>query len=213
MARWKATARKGAGGALAALLVAATGLLGLSAWAMAPYRPGLTHAVSTAGMLLRAPFAWRIVLGDSRVAFISGASDGVLLSGHGGATTGDLVRLAGLFCTLSEARLVVALGVNDAKPDEPGAAGAQQALRAMARSCPAERLTFAAVWPVEPHVAAQPGEFDPREVEAINRVIIGISEETGASYIPAPRLTGHTTDGVHLTDKASRAYLRQLSAH
>ena len=195
---------------MSGLLLASVTLLALAAWASAPFEHTQQNLGRTALVIARAPAAERIVIGDSRVA-MAPRIGGALFVGHAGATTSDLQRLAKLLCSVSDAPVVIALGVNDAIPVLVDVPATLDRLAAMRRSCADRPVRLAEIWPVDPSTPPLGGNFDLAVIGQINRGIRRLAEQTGAGLIPAPALSGHTVDGVHFTPALSERYARTLA--
>jgi hypothetical protein len=208
----KRALRRAVVGLLSVLLLASVALLALAAWVSAPFEHTQQNLGRTALVIARAPAAERIVIGDSRVAMAPRVG-GALFVGHAGATTSDLQRLAKVLCSVSDAPVVIALGVNDAIPalgvDVPATLAR---LAAMRRSCADRPVQLAEIWPVEPSRPPLGGNFDLAVIGQINRGIRRLADQTGAGLIPAPALLEHTVDGVHFTPALSERYARTLAA-
>jgi hypothetical protein len=182
----------------------------LAGWAHAPYPHAQPIPAQTAEYLLRAPFASRIVIGDSRVAWGRPAGDALFI-GYGGATFRQLERVTRVLCALSDAPVTIALGVNDAKPAELDEAASLASLDAMLAACAPDKVRLAQVWPSEPGVEPAGGDYD---LAAISRLNAAIAARAGAgvTVLPVPPLQGHTTDGVHFIDTVSARYMAVLAA-
>lgn len=193
------------------LVTAAAFLLAFSAWIILPFRPGLAEVLTTAETLLRAPFASTIVIGDSRVE-LAEEPDGALFAGYPSATSRDLVRLSGAVCALSSARITIALGINDTKPDELDLAATRDAFDRISDQCARPELRFAEVWPAEPDVEPAGDDYDLDAVAAITARLRALSAQGRAQLIAVPDLpNGFTHDGVHFTPEVSRDYARRLA--
>ena len=202
--------RRAVVGLLTVLLLASLALLALAAWASAPFEHTQQNLGRTALVIARAPAAERIVIGDSRVAMAPRVG-GALFVGHPGATTSDLKRLVKVLCTVSDAPVVIALGVNDAIPALVDVPATLSRLAAMRRSCAGRPVRLAQIWPVEPSTPPLGRNFDLATIGQINRGIRRLADQTGAGLIPAPALSGHTVDGVHFTPVLSERYARTLA--
>ncbi len=195
---------------MSALLLASVALLALAAWASAPFEHTQRNLGRTALVIARAPAAERIVIGDSRVAAAPPVG-GALFVGHAGATTSDLQRLVKVLCSVSDAPVVIALGVNDAIPALVDVPATLARLAAMRRSCAGRPVRLAEIWPVEPSTPPLGGNFDLAAIRQINQGIRRLADRTGAGLIPAPALSEHTVDGVHFTPALSERYARTLA--
>ena len=163
----------------------------------------------TVAHLLRAPFAPRVVIGDSRVAFLP-PRPGVLLVGYDGATMRDMEWLTGKLCRLSNAPVTFALGVNDARTRAHDLAGSLAAMERMVHACAPARITLAAAWPVEQ--GKRIADVDPAVVDQVNRELALLAERRALRLLPAPALApGATVDGVHFTPETSQRYSDMLS--
>lgn len=195
----------------AAVLAVALAAGGLAAWALAPCPVEPTISTRTAIRLLRAPFADRIVIGDSRVSWAK-PTNRALLVGYGSATFAHLERVTGLLCRLSDADIVIALGANDTKPSELNVPTSLASLERMLTNCAGNAVTLAEIWPTDPAAPPYGKYYDVAAIAEINAAINVLAAKHGASVIPAPALTGHTIDGVHFDPATSRAYIDTLAA-
>ncbi|MGB3165840.1 MAG: hypothetical protein WBA68_03595 [Alteraurantiacibacter sp.] len=183
----------------------------LGAWSIAPHPGPPVAKVRAAVHIAKAPFAERIVVGDSRIESAQ-PTDAALWVGYGSATFRDLERLAGVICSVSDAPVVVALGVNDAKADFVDVDASLAAARGMVESCGSGRTTFAGIWPPEPTGQPFGAFFDTDAVDLLDTGLAEMTARTGAGYFTAPGdLSGHTTDGVHFTPDVSARYLALLA--
>ncbi|WP_341713398.1 SGNH/GDSL hydrolase family protein [Erythrobacter sp.] len=194
------------------MLVICVGLLGtIAAWAIAPY-PGYRYSLlDTAGAFIRAPFADRIVLGDSRVRNAV-PTDDALFIGYNGATTRELERMASVLCSVSDAPLVFALGVNDSQPWAIDTQASLASVERVVEHCGPQRTYLMEIWAVEPDKETLGKFYDPDTIAKLSHDFAKLAEQTGAHWAPAPRLVGHTHDGVHFTPDVSRDYLAFLAA-
>lgn len=186
-------------------------LLGFSAWAISPFSLKPYHIIRTAELILKAPFARRLVIGDSRVSFAT-APEGSLFAGYGGATSRHLERVSGVLCAISGAQVTIALGINDTKPWEHDVDASRRALDGIAAACRRDALAISAIWPAE--AAMPPGgkAYDPAMTAALNAHLETLARRMDARFLPAPELpAGYTYDGVHFTDPVSRDYARRLA--
>ena len=186
-------------------------LLAFAAWAIAPFSLKPYHVFRTAELVLKAPFAERLVIGDSRVSFAK-APRGSLLAGYGGATSRDLERVSGILCTLSNAQVTIALGINDTTPWEHDEAASRSALGRIVTDCQRNDLWLAAIWPAEASKPPGGKAYDPVMTATLNAHLEALAQIAGARFLPAPRLeANYTYDGVHFTDPVSRDYARRLA--
>ena len=186
-------------------------LLGISAWATWPYSRDIGWSVTTFGHLLNAPFADRVVIGDSRVEWAM-PTEGSRFMGYGGATTRDLARLANVACSFGSAPVTIALGVNDTKPEEQDAEATQAAMNAILQDCAHRDLSVSAIWPVEPERFPEGDFYDSALIARYNAELRGLSERYGARFIDVPVLPDPLTwDGVHFEEKAMRLYAATLA--
>ena len=183
----------------------------LGAWSIAPYPGSPVAKVRAAAHIAKAPFAERIVIGDSRIEYAE-PTDAALWVGYGGATLRHLERLTGSICRVSDAPVVIALGVNDAKGGFVDVDASLAAALRMAESCGPERIAFAGVWP--PEVTREPfgRYFDKDIIAVLDAGLADIAANKGAGYLPVPDgLSRHTADGVHLKPEVSARYLAYLA--
>lgn len=195
----------------AVLLLAALSLFALASWSIAAY-PGPVQAQLRATQhIAQAPFATRIVLGDSRVAMAE--SDGeTLLIGFDGATFPQLERLIGLVCNVSGAPMTIALGVNDTIPALRDVQSTMASARRSIETCGAERVSIAGIWDPEPAIGPLGGYYDTATLAILNSQLEKLAMESGAAFLPAPQgITGHTFDGVHFTRDISSEYIAHLT--
>ena len=183
----------------------------LGAWSIAPYPGPPIAKFRAAAHIAKATLAEQIVIGDSRIEYAD-TTDAALWVGYSGATLRELERLAGVICTVSDAPVVVALGVNDTRPGFVDIDASLAAVEGMADSCGADRTTFAGIWPPEPSVGPLGEYYDMDAVSELDAGIASIASRTGAGYLPAPDdLSGHTFDGVHFPAEVSARYLAFLA--
>lgn len=186
-------------------------VLAFSAWIILPFRPGLAEVLTTAETLLRAPFAATTVIGDSRIE-LAAEPDGALFAGYPSATSRDLERLSGVVCAISSARVTIALGINDTKPDELDLAATRGAFDRIADQCARPDLRFAEVWPAEPDVEPAGANYDIQAVAEITAHLRELAAQGRVQLIAAPDLpSGFTHDGVHFVRGVSRDYARMLA--
>lgn len=192
-------------------LICLASLLAVSAWAIAPYSSRAHYVVETAGFLARAPFASRMVIGDSRIEYAS-APRGVLFVGYGSATSRDLSRVTRVLCRASGAQVTIALGINDTKPSEWDEAASRVAFAQMAKGCARKDLWLAQIWPAEQGVPPAGDDYLPDAAARLDTHIAELAQSAGAGWIPVPDLArGYTYDGVHFTGNVSRLYAQILS--
>ena len=196
------------GWAFVGLVVA---LLAFSAWAIAPFSQRPYHVLRTAELVLKTPFAERLVIGDSRVSFAE-TPQGSLFAGYGGATSRDLERVSGILCALGDGQVTIALGINDTKPWEQDEAASRRALRNIVTDCQRRDLSLSAIWPAEATMPPGGRAYDPAMTAALNAHIEALAKRARARFLPAPRLeTNYTYDGVHFTEPVSREYAQRLA--
>lgn len=192
------------------VVLLACGWIAFCAHLMAGYPLRGTGTVKTSSVLARAPFADQIIIGDSRVDWARPSGD-PLFAGYSSATAEDLAALTATICSVSGADIVIALGVNDTKANENGPDVALAALANMAEACSDNALSLAQIWPVEPAVEPSGWAFDTAQIAQINAGIADLAQRTGAQFIPAPAITGHTIDGVHFDAATAQAYIAALA--
>jgi hypothetical protein len=195
-------------GLAAGLLV----LMGVSAWLVAPAPTEPMISPRTALSLARAPFARRIIIGDSRVH--AAGLGAVLVTGYPGSTIGQMDRLTRTLCAISDAEIVFALGTNDAKTTMP-IAGPEASLAQLGRmvdACGADRVLVAEIWPGEHDKAPAGAEFDAALIAQLNSGIRAMTAAGRGQLIEAPRIAGHTVDGIHFTAPVAERYLDTLMA-
>ena len=198
-------------GAFLVLLLGLAGLLALSAWAIAPFSSRVYYAIETAQFIAKAPFASRLVIGDSRIEYAT-PPEGVMFVGYGSATSRHLARVTGVLCAISEAQVTIALGINDTKPSEWDEQASRTAFESMARACERDKLWFSAIWPAEPGVAPAGDDYLPRAADLLDKHIAEVAGDTGAGLIEVPELApGFTYDGVHFTHEVSARYAYELA--
>ena len=194
---------------LVAVTLAAT-LLALASWANAPLPQKSMHLTRTAAFILKAPFADAIIIGDSRV---QGAepTHRALLAGYNGATFPELERIAGLLCRLSDAPVVIALGVNDARVERRDIAASLASAERTVQACTADGVAVSAIWPTDPDTEPFGDYYDLDAFAAMDLGLAAIASEHGVPVIPHPEISGHTHDGVHFTPEVSRLYIDTLA--
>ena len=186
-------------------------LFAVSAWAIAPFSLAPHNVIRTAEVLVKAPFATRLVIGDSRVQFAT-APEGSLFAGYGGATSRHVARVSGLLCRISDAQVTVALGINDTKPYEHDEPASRAALGRIMRDCDRDRLNIAAIWPAEPGGGPGGNNYDPQMTAALNAYIAELAARRGTRPLPVPPLeAGFTYDGVHFIPAVSQDYAERLA--
>ena len=195
------------------IVVSAFAVIGIAAWATAPYSYNLKAISRTAISLAKAPFADRIVIGDSRIQFL-GARPEALMMGYSSAQTWQLVRIARLTCTLSDAPVTIATGVNDAKRRLPATRRHAQAVEVMAQACGDRPTNISEVWPTQPEVEPAGAAYDPVLIEMIDRQSRAVAARHGnVRILPVPKLPANwTTDGVHFTPEVDELYVQTLTA-
>lgn len=195
---------------LAAIAVLAA--LAGAGWLAAPtpMEPSLTPR--TLAILSRAPLASRIVIGDSRLDGMA-SGNGVVFAGYPGASIGDMTRMAHALCLLSDGEIVIALGTNDAKPDERRPAASLATLQRMIEQCGPERVWVSEVWLAEQHKLPTGPDFDAATIAALNRGIRDLTAKGKGRLIPQPALADHTYDGVHFSPATARRYQQILSTY
>lgn len=196
--------------AFLALSVVILGLFGLAGWAIAPFPAEFPVSARTAGWIAKAPFAGKIVIGDSRIEYAE-ATDEAMFVGYSGATIRELERMSRVLCAVSDAPVVMALGVNDTRPGYIDPAASIASLSRIVDSCGPERVHLAGIWPAEPEIEPLGPYYDMQEVERISTAMEELAAQSGAAFTPAPQLDGHTFDGVHFTADVSARYLSFLA--
>ncbi|MBX7495372.1 SGNH/GDSL hydrolase family protein [Qipengyuania sp. 6B39] len=186
-------------------------LLAISAWAIAPFSYAPYHVIRTAEVLVKAPFASRLVIGDSRVQFAT-PPEGSLFAGYGGATSRHVARVSGLLCRVSDAQVTIALGINDTKPYEHDEAASRAALASIMRACDREKLWIATIWPAEPGVEPGGDAYAPVMTARLNAFIAELAGRRDMTPLPVPALDpGFTYDGVHFVEPVSQDYAARLA--
>ena len=186
-------------------------LLAVSAWAIAPFSLAPHNVIRTAEVLVKAPFATRLVIGDSRVSFAT-APEGSLFAGYGGATSRQVARVSGLLCRISDAQVTIALGINDTKPFEHDERASRDALGRIMQDCEREKLWIATIWPAEPGVEPGGDAYDPQMTADLNAYIAELADSRGTEPLPVPTLEpGFTYDGVHFIPSVSQDYAERLA--
>lgn len=194
-----------------ALVLGAVFVLGLSAWIMSPSRLTLRNVLTTSETLLRAPFASSLVIGDSRVE-LAKEPDGALFAGIPSATGHDLARLARIACSVTDARVTVAAGINDTKPGERDLRRSRTAFEAIVENCRGRDLRIAEIWPAEPSVGPAGGNYDAEGAASLNDFLRKLAARKGIAFLTVPDLpAGYTIDGVHFSEPVSRDYARLLA--
>ncbi|MDP4575807.1 SGNH/GDSL hydrolase family protein [Qipengyuania sp. G39] len=186
-------------------------LLAFGAWAIAPFSLKPFYVIRTAELVLKAPFTERMVIGDSRVSFAE-APSGSLFAGYGGATSRDLERVSGILCTLSNAQVTIALGINDTKPWEHDEAGSRRAFGKIVANCQRDHLWLSAIWPAEASMPPGGKAYDPVMTATLNAHLEALAQRAGARFMSAPQMQpNYTYDGVHFTEPVSHDYARRLA--
>jgi hypothetical protein len=195
---------------LSRLAIPVLAVFAFAGWlvAPAPLEPTVTPRTVTA--LARAPFANRIVIGDSR-AYGAPSRGGVLFASYPGATIEDMARMTAALCLLSDAQVVIALGANDAKADMRRPAASLAALRQMIEDCGRERVWVSEVWPGEPAKLPSGPDFDAATIAALNHGIRQLTASGMGRLIPQPALADHTYDGIHFDEPTAARYERVLA--
>ncbi|MEZ5681908.1 MAG: SGNH/GDSL hydrolase family protein [Erythrobacter sp.] len=194
-----------------ALLAAPAALLAFSAWSIAPFSTSTYNILKTAIFILQAPKAERMVIGDSRVEFAT-PPRGVFFVGYGGGSSRQLERVSGVLCALGNAKVTIALGINDTKPTERNMPVSQAALEGIVDACDREDLWISAIWPAEAGVEPAGDDYDPGMTAALDAYIGELARRKGLGLIEVPPLQpGYTYDGVHFIDSVSREYARELA--
>ena len=195
------------------VVVSAFAMIGMAAWATAPYSFSPKAVSRTAVALAKAPFADRIVIGDSRIQFLGDRPE-ALMMGYSSAQTWQLVRIARLVCALSDAPVTIATGVNDAKRELPATRRHERAIEEMAEACGDRPTTISEVWPAQPEVEPAGTAYDPALIEVIDRQSrIVAARHVNVRLLPVPELPATwTTDGVHFTPEVDELYVRTLTA-
>ncbi|VVT19357.1 SGNH/GDSL hydrolase family protein [Erythrobacter sp. EC-HK427] len=195
---------------VAAALLVAVG--SLAAWAIAPFTITPTTTVRAAGQIVRAPFAERIIIGDSRIEFAEPVENALLI-GYAGATTREMERMVHLTCSLSDAPMVIALGINDTIPQMTDLAASQASIERAIAACGAERVAISGIWLPDPQVEPLGNIYDLETLARLDALLEQVALENGAAFVPAPAaLSGHTFDGAHFTPGVSRDYTATLLA-
>ena len=190
-------------------VAAAAGFVALGAWAIAPFSSESSFSPRTAVWLARAPFAERIVVGDSRVQNARTPASSMLV-GYGGATFTDLERMTRTLCSLSDAPITIALGVNDTKPGFADLEATRAAMDRMILECGADRMRFAQIWPTDPDVPSAGRDYDLEMIAMLNEYMLDLERDSGVAVLESPNLAGHTTDGVHFEPEVSKSYIELL---
>lgn len=196
-----------------ALTMAVGALLAAQAfawWVMAPFPYEPLLSIRTTARLALAPKAERIVIGDSRVEWARPTGEALFI-GYGSATLVHLERLTRTLCALSDAPVTIALGVNDAKPEEFDLAASLASAERMVEACKDDGVVLAGIWPVEPEVAPAGHLYDPAAIAALDEGLNAIGRREQIPVLAAPELTGHTIDGVHFTEAVAADYLHALA--
>lgn len=187
-------------------------LVAFSAWLVAPAPTEPVISPRTALALLRAPFAERIIIGDSRVH--PAGLGRVLVTGYPGSTIGQMDRLTRALCAISSADIVIALGANDAKTTMP-VPGAERSLRQLGEMvdvCGPDRVLVAQIWPGEHDKQPAGMEFDASMIARLNAGMAAMTGSGRGRLIAAPAITDHTSDGIHFTPPVAQHYLDVLIA-
>jgi hypothetical protein len=190
--------------------IAMLALLALSGWLVAPAPFEPTVSLRTVTTLVRAPFADRIVLGDSR-AYDAPARDGLVVAAYPGVTIGNMAQLARVLCWLSDGQIVIALGTNDAKTGLRRPAASLAAMRQMIEHCGPDRVWVSEIWPGEPARLPAGPEFDPATIAALNHGIRQLTASGMGRLIPQPANAAHTTDGIHFDGPTTARYHAMLA--
>ena len=195
------------------VVASAFAVIGIAAWATAPYSYNPKGVSRTAVALAKAPFADRIVIGDSRIQFLGDRPE-ALMMGYASAQTWQLVRIAKLACALGNAPVTIATGVNDAKRELPATASHAIAIEEMAQACGDRPTIISEVWPAQPEVEPAGTAYDPALIEVIDRQSRAVAARHGnVRILPVPDLPETwTTDGVHFTPEVDELYVRTLTA-
>ena len=198
---------------LAVVLLVGLSFFAFASWSIAPY-PGPPEAkLRAATQIAQAPFAHRIVLGDSRVAMAEPDGESLLI-GYDGATFAQLERLIGMVCTVSSGPVTIALGVNDTIPGWSDVETTMASAQRSVERCGADRVSIAGIWAPEPTVGPLGGLYDTQTLAVLNRELESMAAESGAAFIPAPQgLAGHTFDGVHFMRDTSGEYIAHLTGN
>lgn len=196
--------------ALRWLAIALLALFALSGWLVAPAPFEPTLSPRTVATLVRAPFADRIVLGDSR-AYDAPSRDGLVVAAYPGVTIGNMAHLARVLCWVSDGQIVIALGTNDAKTGLRSPAASLAALRQMIEHCGPERVWVSEIWPGEPAKLPSGPEFDPATIAALNHGIRHLTASGMGRLIPQPAIAMHTTDGIHFDEPTAARYHAMLA--
>ncbi|MEO5707536.1 MAG: SGNH/GDSL hydrolase family protein [Alteraurantiacibacter sp.] len=196
--------------ALSLIAIPVLALFALAGWLVAPAPLEPTVSPRTVTTLARAPFATRIVIGDSR-AYGAPSRGGVLFAAYPGATIEDMARMAQALCLLSDAQIVIALGVNDAKADMRRPAASLAALERMVEGCGRERVWVSEVWHGEPAKLPAGPDFDAATITTLNAGIRQLTASGTGHLIAQPALAGHTRDGIHFDQPTAARYEAMLA--
>ncbi|ANU07528.1 SGNH/GDSL hydrolase family protein [Paraurantiacibacter namhicola] len=188
------------------------GVAALSVWAVAPYSMDPHHSARTAKYLAKAPFADRIVIGDSRIQYL-GERPEALMMGYSSGQTWQIVRIAKLACLASDAPVSIALGVNDAKHADPATSRQKLAIAEIVEACGDRPTYIAEVWPAELGVEPAGGDYDPQLVAVIDRQARQAAARfDNVEMLPVPPLPDNwTVDGVHFTPEVDELYVQALT--
>ena len=195
---------------LVPVVLAVGALLALSSWATAPLPQKSLHFARTARFIVQAPFADAILIGDSRLQ-LAEPTDRAMVAGYNGATFEQLERVAWVLCKLSNAPVVVALGVNDARIPVRDVEATLASAGRMVETCKADRLSLSAIWPTESEIEPFGSYYDTGAVAEIDQGLQQIAQEKGVTIVPPPDLSDHTSDGVHFKPEVSRLYVNTLA--
>lgn len=82
----------------------------------------------------------------------------------------------------------------------------------MVDACGAARVLVAEIWPGEHEKAPAGVEFDAALIAQLNSGIRAMTAAGRGQLIEAPRIAGHTVDGIHFTPPVAERYLDTLMA-
>ena len=151
-----------------------------------------------------------LAVGDSRIerAVQSAFGPELVLGGYGGARIGELVEVARALCRVaSPKRVVLAVGLNDARDLQVVASTLHGDANRLLQACPKAKSTVLAVWPAEldrePYAIAASAE----RIALVNRVLHHAARRHGARFVLPPAGTlVKTTDGLHFSPESNQQW-------